>query len=73
MSFAVRVGCDHIRQRAKAKLSDIENKIRNRQKMRRSLGRILTQCKVKNSTEDCPLVHQTKRKTTQSLSAEGMT
>lgn len=66
LSFSPHAGCDHIRQRAEAKISDIENKIRSLQKMRRSLGRILAACKTKDSPQDCPLVHGTKRKSTSS-------
>lgn len=65
LSFAAHAGCDHIRQRAEAKVADIEGKIRSLQQMKRSLGKIVVQCRVKNSTEDCPLVHKSKRKTTQ--------
>ena len=57
LSFAAHKGCDHIRQRADAKIADIENKIRSLQKMRRSLRNIVTQCKKKDSLHDCPLVH----------------
>jgi MerR family transcriptional regulator, copper efflux regulator len=65
LSFAAHAGCDHIRQRAEAKVTDIEGKIRNLQQMKRSLGKIVECCRGKNSTEECPLVHKTKRKTTQ--------
>jgi DNA-binding transcriptional MerR regulator len=64
LSFTARSGCDHIRQRAEAKVADIEGKIRSLRQMKRSLGRIIRRCRVKDSTEDCPLVHKTKRKTT---------
>ena len=65
LSFAAHAGCDHIRQRAEAKVADIEGKIRSLQQMKRSLGKIVERCRAKNSTEDCPLVHKTKRKSTQ--------
>lgn len=32
LSFSAHAGCDHIRQRAEAKMSDIEKKIRSLQK-----------------------------------------
>ena len=64
LSFA-HSDCDHIRQRAEAKVADIESKIRSLQQMKRSLGKIVERCRVKNSTEDCPLVHKAKRETTQ--------
>lgn len=59
LSFAAHAGCDHIRQRAEAKVADIEDKIRSLQQMKRSLGKIVQRCRTKNSTEDCPLVHKT--------------
>ena len=65
LSFAAHVGCDHVRQRAEAKVADIEGKIRSLQRMKRSLGKIVERCRAKNSTEDCPLVHKPKRKTVQ--------
>lgn len=65
LSFAAHGCCDHIRQRAEAKITDIEAKVRSLQQMKRSLGKILTRCRAKNATDDCPLVHKTKRKTTQ--------
>lgn len=64
LSFAAHAGCDHIRQRAEDKIADIETKIRNLQKMKRSLHGIVTQCKTKDSPHDCPLVHDTKKKST---------
>jgi MerR family mercuric resistance operon transcriptional regulator len=54
--------CEHVRQRAEAKIADIEGKIRSLQQMRRSLGRIVDRCRAKDSTEDCPLVHTAGRK-----------
>ena len=62
LSFAAHAGCDHIRQRAEAKVADIEDKIRSLQQMKRSLGRIVERCRAKDSTDDCPLVHKTKRR-----------
>ena len=41
LSFAAHAGCDHIRQRAEAKVADIEGKIRSLQQMKRSLGKIV--------------------------------
>jgi DNA-binding transcriptional MerR regulator len=57
LSFTAHAGCDHIRKRAEAKITDIENRIRNLQQMRRSLRTIVAQCKEKDSPHDCPLVH----------------
>ena len=53
--------CQHIRQRADEKITDIETKVRSLQQMKRSLGKIVERCRAKNSTEDCPLVHKAKK------------
>jgi MerR family copper efflux transcriptional regulator len=63
LSFTAHAGCNHIRQRAEAKVADIEGKIRSLKQMKRSLDKIVQLCRTKNSTEDCPLVHKTKRLT----------
>lgn len=60
LPFAAHSGCDHIRQRAEAKLADIDSKIRSLQQMKRLLGKIVERCRTKNSADDCPLVHKTK-------------
>lgn len=57
VSFASQKCCDHIRQRARDKLSDIDQKIRDLQKMRRSLKGILKRCSAQDSDGECPLVH----------------
>jgi len=64
LSFATQGECDHIRQRAETKLASIEDKIRNLQQMKRSLAKIIRRCQEKNSAEECPLVHRSKRKIT---------
>jgi Hg(II)-responsive transcriptional regulator len=61
LSFAGS-SCDHIRERAEAKITDIQTKIRSLQQMKRSLGEIVDRCRAKNSTEDCPLVHKTMKR-----------
>lgn len=60
LSFA-HSNCDHIRQRTEGRITDIENKIRSLQQMKRSLRKILERCQTKNSTDDCPLVHKTRK------------
>ncbi len=60
LSFA-HSNCNHIRQRAEAKMTEIENKIRSLQQMKRSLGKIVKHCQDKNTSHDCPLVHKTKK------------
>lgn len=63
LSFVNQSCCDHIRQRADAKIADIEGKIRSLQLMKRSLGKIVERCRKTNSTDDCPLVHKAKKRT----------
>lgn len=57
LSSAAHAGCNRIRQRAEAKIANIESKIRNLQNIKRSLRRIMQQCKTNSSLRDCPLVH----------------
>jgi Hg(II)-responsive transcriptional regulator len=57
LSFAAHAGCVHIRRRAEAKITDIEDKIRHLQRMKRSLRSIVNRCRTKDSPHDCPLVH----------------
>lgn len=64
LSFVSQSCCDHVRQRADAKITEIESKIRSLQQMKRSLGKIVKQCRAKSSTGHCPLVHETKKRTT---------
>ncbi len=64
LSFAAHAGCDHIRQRAEAKIADIETRIRSLQQMKRALGKIVERCRKKNAAQDCPLVHKPGRKPT---------
>lgn len=62
LSFVAHSECGHIRQRAEAKIADIEKRIRNLHHMKRSLGKIVEHCRAKNTAKDCPLVHKTHRK-----------
>lgn len=64
LSFPAHVCSDHIRQRAEEKVAEIEDKLRSLQQMKRSLQKILTYCRTKGPTQDCPLAHATKPKTT---------
>ncbi len=61
LSFAPS-NCEHIRLRAETKITDIESKIRNLQQMKRSLSKIVKRCRTKNSTDECLLVHTTKKR-----------
>lgn len=62
LSFA-HSNCSHIHQRAEGKITEIKHKIRSLQQMQRSLRRIVEQCKAKDLSADCPLVHTNERKT----------
>lgn len=61
LSFA-QSNCEHIRQRADIKITEIESKIQNLQKMKRSLKKIVEHCQQKNSIEDCLLVHKPSKR-----------
>lgn len=48
--------CSDVRQRAEAKLTDIDQKIRDLQRMKKALGRLATACPGRGSIEDCPIL-----------------
>ena len=54
--------CEHVRRRAEVKIADIEAKIHDLRQMKRSLGKIVERCRAKGSTDDCPLVHKTRKR-----------
>jgi len=54
--FDANTRCEHIRQRASQKITDIEEKIRSLQKMKRSLKKVIIECESKDSVDDCPLL-----------------
>ncbi len=53
--FDVNTKCVHVRQRAEQKITNIEDKIRSLQKMKRSLEKIISQCENRDAVGDCPL------------------
>ncbi|MFO0938405.1 MAG: heavy metal-responsive transcriptional regulator [Gemmataceae bacterium] len=59
LSYTTHATCVHIRERAEAKITDIEDKILKLQQMKRSLGQIVLRCRCGNSAKECPLVHKT--------------
>lgn len=61
LSFA-HSNCEHIRQRADAKITAIEQKIRSLQHMKRSLSKIVERCRKRNSLDDCSLAHKAKKR-----------
>ena len=48
--------CADLRQRAGAKLADIEAKIRDLQRMKKALLRLTTACKGRGPTSECPIL-----------------
>jgi MerR family mercuric resistance operon transcriptional regulator len=54
--FDANTRCEHIRHRAEQKITDIEDKIRSLQKMKRSLKKVIGECQAKDSVGDCPLL-----------------
>ena len=54
--FDSNTRCEHVRQRAEQKITDIDDKIRSLQKMKRSLKKVISECETKNSIDDCPLL-----------------
>jgi len=53
--FDVNTKCVHVRQRAEEKITNIEDKIRLLQKMKRSLKKIINQCERRDTVHECPL------------------
>ena len=53
--FDVNTKCVHVRQRAAEKITNIEDKIRSLQKMKRSLKKIVSQCENRDAVDECPL------------------
>lgn len=53
--FDVSTRCVHVRERAEQKITDIEDRIRSLQKMKRSLKKIISQCETRDTVEVCPL------------------
>lgn len=54
--FETNTRCEHVRQRAGQKITDIEEKIRSLQKMKRSLKKVISECESGASIGDCPLL-----------------
>ncbi len=54
--FDTTTRCVHVRQRARDKIADIEEKIRSLHKMKRSLKKVIQQCESRDSVDDCPLL-----------------
>ena len=54
--FEADTKCEHVRQRAGQKITDIDEKIRSLQKMKRSLKKVISECESRGSIGDCPLL-----------------
>lgn len=54
--FDAKTRCEHVRQRAEQKITDIEDKIRSLQKLKRSLKKVISEGEVRDSIGDCPLL-----------------
>jgi MerR family mercuric resistance operon transcriptional regulator len=48
--------CGDVRRRAKAKIADIEAKIRVLQRMQRTLAKLVASCRGRGSTSQCPIL-----------------
>ncbi len=50
------VTCDVVRERARAKIADIEGRIRTLEAMRRALERLAADCPASGPVEQCPIL-----------------
>jgi MerR family mercuric resistance operon transcriptional regulator len=48
--------CDVVKERAEAKVTDIDEKIRGLTRMRESLGKLIGACDTRSETADCPIL-----------------
>ena len=48
--------CAHVRERADAKMNDIEQKIRDLQRMKKSLSGLLVKCPGRGPSSECPIM-----------------
>lgn len=53
--FDANTRCEHVRERAKRKIADIEDKVRALQKMKRSLHKVIRECQTRDSVAACPI------------------
>lgn len=49
--------CCDVRRRAEQKISDIDERVRALQAMKRSLKKLIDQCQQRGKLEDCPLLY----------------
>lgn len=55
LRFDPDIRCDHVQQRARAKLADIESKIRDLQRMEKALARLAAACPGSGDSDRCPI------------------
>jgi hypothetical protein len=48
--------CESVKERAQAKIGDIERKISALQQMRRVLGELVNACARRRNTDECPIL-----------------
>ncbi len=56
LRFDADTNCAEVRQRAEAKLSDIDQKIADLRRMKKVLARLTTACPGRGSTSECPIL-----------------
>jgi MerR family transcriptional regulator, copper efflux regulator len=49
--------CERVRQRTRAKIADIDQKIESLQRMRLALSELVTACSRRRKTNDCPILN----------------
>lgn len=54
--------CADVRQQTKAKIADIEDRIRSLQRMKRALVKVTRQCSGSGPTSECPILESIERK-----------
>ncbi len=54
--------CSEVQERARAKILDIETKLRDLRQMRRALRNLVTDCHGTGLTADCPILEELERK-----------
>lgn len=63
--LAMRAGsdatCGDVKKRAQAKVADIEEKIRDLQRMKEALGDLISACEGRGSTSECPILDALSR------------
>ncbi len=58
LSLRVKAGanCETVKRRAEKKVADIETKLADLRRMRRTIHKLVTACENRRSTADCPIL-----------------